>query len=163
MRNNLQVDKDVVLFADLLDFDIDPAIHSPVILGQGATTDFLDVPEKFNFPQNILDAHHALGRQHELVIMEGTGHPGVGAVVNMSNSDVAKLTNAGVIMVAEGGIGSTIDQLSMCLEPFLTKNVPILGVILNKVLDEKREKVEHYVKKWLEKYDIPLLGTLPFD
>ena len=163
LHNGLQVDKDVVLFADLLDFTPNPLIHSPVILGPGATTEYLDYPEKFNYRADILHASQELSQLHQLVIHEGTGHPGVGAVVNQSNGDVAKLTDSGVIMVAEGGIGSTIDQLSMCMEKFFAKDVPIIGVILNKVIEEKRAKVEHYVSKWLEKHDIPLLGTMPFD
>ena len=35
--DGMQVDKDTVLFADLLKFDIEPRLHSPVILGSGAT------------------------------------------------------------------------------------------------------------------------------
>lgn len=163
LHNGLQVDKDVVLFADLLDFKPDPAIHSPVILGAGATTEYLDHPENYHYADNILHASGVLRGQHELVIFEGTGHPGVGAVVEMSNGDVAKLTHSGVIMVAEGGIGSTIDQLSMCMEKFFARDVPILGVILNKVMEDKRDKVAYYVSKWLDKMDIPLLGTMPFD
>ena len=30
-------------------------------------------------------------------------------------------------------------------------------------MDDKRDKVAHYVSKWLDKRDIPLLGTMPFD
>jgi dethiobiotin synthetase len=163
LHNGLQVDKDVVLFGDLLDFQPNPAIHSPVILGAGATTVYLDHPENYHFERDILYASQALKKQHELVIFEGTGHPGVGAVVGKSNGDVAKLTDSGVIMVAEGGIGSTIDQLSMCFETFFKHDVPILGVILNKVIEDKREKVVHYVSNWLDKLDIPLIGTMPFD
>ena len=163
MHNQMQVDKDVVLFADLLDFEPNPAIHSPVILGPGATTDYLDHPENYHYASNIQHATKILRGQHDLILFEGTGHPGVGAVVEMSNGDVAQLTDSGVIMVAEGGIGSTIDQLSMCMEKFYARNVPVIGVILNKVMEDKREKVEYYVSKWLDKLDIPLLGTMPFD
>ena len=162
-QNGLQVDKDVVLFSDLLGFESDPSVHSPVILGPGATSDFLDNPSRFHFESDILKAAHELDRRHELVIYEGTGHPGVGSVVGMSNADVAKLTGSGVIMVAEGGIGNTIDMMSMCMEKFYRLDVPIIGVILNKVLVDKREKVEHYVQKWLDQLDIPLLGSMPFD
>ncbi len=163
LQNGLQVDKDVVLFSDLLGFESDPSVHSPVILGQGATTDFLDNPAHFDYKNDILKAAHELDRRHELVIFEGTGHPGVGSVVGMSNADVAQLTGSGVIMVAEGGIGNTIDMLSMCLEKFHRLDVPIIGVILNKVLVDKREKVEYYIKKWLEPLGIPFLGSMPFD
>jgi dethiobiotin synthetase len=162
-HNGLQVDKDVVLFGNLLDFQPNPAIHSPVILGSGATIDYIDHPENYHFSNDIINASTQLKKLHELVIFEGTGHPGVGSVVNQSNGDVARLTDSGVIMVAEGGIGSTIDQLSLCMEKFFRHDVPILGVILNKVIEEKREKVANYVSKWLDKLDIPLLGTMPFD
>jgi BioD-like phosphotransacetylase family protein len=163
LQNGLMVDKDVVLFSDLLGFDSDPSVHSPVILGHGATTEFLDNPAAFDYKNDILRAAHELDRRHELVIFEGTGHPGVGSVVGMSNADVAKLTGSGVIMVAEGGIGNTIDMMSMCMEKFYRLDVPIIGVILNKVLVDKREKVEYYLEKWLEPLKIPLLGSMPFD
>jgi BioD-like phosphotransacetylase family protein len=163
LQNGLQVDKDVVLFSDLLGFESDPSVHSPVILGHGATSDFLDDPSRFHFESDILKAAQELDRRHELVLYEGTGHPGVGSVVGMSNADVAKLTGSGVIMVAEGGIGNTIDMMSMCMEKFYRLNVPIIGVILNKVIPEKREKVEYYVRKWLDPLGIPLLGSMPFD
>lgn len=162
-HHGLNVDKDVVLFADLLGFEVNPDIHSPVILGSGATAEYLEHPEKYHFEKDILHAAHELDKRHELVIYEGTGHPGVGSVVEMSNPDVAKLTDSGLIMVAEGGIGNTIDMMSMCLEKFYRLEVPIIGVILNKVIDEKRSKVEYYVSKWLDKHHIPLLGTMPFD
>ncbi|MBL7818337.1 MAG: AAA family ATPase [Saprospiraceae bacterium] len=162
-HNGLNVDKDVVLFADLLNFEVNPDLHSPVILGSGATAEFLEQPENYNYERDILFAAGELDKRHELVIFEGTGHPGVGSVVEMSNPDVAHLTKSGLIMVAEGGIGNTIDNLSMCLEKFNRLEVPVIGVILNKVLEDKREKVAYYVKKWLDKHHLPFLGTMPFD
>ena len=161
--DGIKVDKDVVLFANLLNFPMIPALHSPVILGPGTTADFLDFPEKFNFTSDLKNGSEEIKKLHDLVIFEGTGHPGVGATVNLSNADVAKITDSGLIMIAEGGIGNTIDMLSLCFENFNRLEVPIIGVILNKVLVDKREKVKHYVAKWLEKHNIPLLGALPFD
>ena len=163
LQNGLQVDKDVVLFSDLMHFESDPDVHSPVILGPGATTDYLDNPSAYQFKDDIIFAANELDRRHELVLFEGTGHPGVGSIVNMSNADVAKLTHSSVILVAEGGIGNTIDMLSMCMEKFYRLDVPIMGIILNKVLPDKREKVEYYVKKWLEPLNIDFLGSMPFD
>ena len=163
LHNGLNVDKDVVLFADLLGFQVDPALHSPVILGSGATSEYLENPSNYHYEKDILFAANELSNRHDLVIFEGTGHPGVGSVVEMSNADVAKLNGSGLIMVAEGGIGNTIDMISMCLEKFYHLDVPIIGVILNKVIAEKRSKVEYYVSKWLQKQNIPLIGILPFD
>jgi len=160
---NLKVDKDTILFADLIRFPIRPEIHSPVILGPGATTQFIDDPSEFHYEEKILYAQSILQQEHELVIYEGTGHPGVGSIVDLSNADVAKLVNAGVIMVVDGGIGKTIDRLNMSISLFREKKLPIIGVIVNKVEEDKIEKIRHYLGKALKKMGLPLLGLLPYD
>ena len=43
--------------------------------------------------------------EKDYVIIEGTGHAGVGSVFNLSNAQVARRLNAKVIIVAAGGIG----------------------------------------------------------
>lgn len=160
---NLRVDKDTVLFADLLGFEMVPEIHSPVILGKGATERFLDDPTRYDFENKIKDAAKILNKNKDLTIFEGTGHTGVGSVANVSNPRVAKLINANVIMIVEGGIGSTIDMLNMCSSLFREQKVPIIGVIINKVIPDKMDKVKHYVGKWLDNQNIDLLGLIPYD
>ncbi|MBK9256314.1 MAG: AAA family ATPase [Saprospiraceae bacterium] len=160
---NLRVDKDTILFADLINFDIIPELHSPVILGPGATEKYLDNPQQINLDEIILNAEYELRKANELVIYEGTGHTGVGSVANLSNARVAKLLDAGVVMVVEGGIGSTIDMLNMTTALFREENVPIIGVIINKVLPDKVDKIRHYVGKWLESRSLPLLGVIPYE
>ncbi|NJL76466.1 MAG: AAA family ATPase [Saprospiraceae bacterium] len=161
--NDLQVDKDALLFSDVMDFELEADVHSPVILGKGATAAYIEHPESYNYRSRIEYASQIMEARNELVIYEGTGHPGVGSVVGLSNADVAKMLHAGVVMIVEGGIGSTIDMLSLCMAKFQLLEVPLLGVILNKVDSSKTEKVAHYVGKALKKMDIPLLGILPYD
>ena len=160
---DLQVDKDALLFSKVMGFELDAALHSPVILGAGATTAFLDNPAAFNYEERIFHASSRLSRHHDVVVYEGTGHPGVGSVVNLSNADVASLVGAKVVMIVEGGIGSTLDELNMCTALFREKNVPVIGVIVNKTIPEKLEKIEYYVGKKLKEMGIPLLGVMPFD
>lgn len=160
---NIRVDKDTLLFADLLGFEIEPTLHSPVILGQGATTSYLDDPSQFDFRSRIMHAAEHLWQCHDCVIFEGTGHPGVGSVVDLSNADVAKMVGAPVIMIVEGGIGSTIDRLNVSLAMFREQNIPMVGVIVNKVRDDKLEKVRTYVGKKLDQMGLTLLGVLPYD
>ncbi len=161
--HNTEVDKDAVLFSDLMKFKLSSDIHSPVILGRGATAAFIDNPHYFSYPEKIKFASERLSIHNELVIYEGTGHPGVGSIVNLSNADVAKMVDAAVIMVVEGGIGSTIDMLSLCLAKFQMLDLPILGVIINKVKPTKIDKVRTYVGKYLKGYGLPLLGIIPYD
>ena len=160
---NLRVDKDIILFSDLLGFEMIPEVHSPVILGKGATERFIEQPEQYDYPERILNANNILNKNYDVTVFEGTGHPGVGTVTGVNNAKVAKMLNAGVIMVVEGGIGNTIDRFYMSTSLFREENVPIIGVIVNKVLEDKLEKVKQYVGKWLEMIDIPLLGVIPYD
>lgn len=157
------VDKDTVLFADLISFNLEAGIHSPVILGKGAVEKFLDHPEHHTFEDNIYHAKAVLEQRHDLIIYEGTGHPGVGSVAGLSNAKVAKMLNAGVVMIVEGGIGSTIDMLHMSSSLFREENVDIIGVIINKVMPDKIEKVRKYVGKWLDQQGLYLLGIIPYD
>lgn len=160
---DLKVDKDALLFSKTMGFGLEEALHSPVILGRGATTSFLDNPSDYNYEKRILDASKRLDKANDLVIYEGTGHPGVGSVVGMSNATVAKMLNASVVMIVEGGIGNTIDRLHMSACIFHSQQVPIVGVIINKVLPNKIEKVRRYVGGWLKTQGIKLLGVLPYD
>jgi BioD-like phosphotransacetylase family protein len=160
---DLMVDKDALLFSKIMSFELSSVVHSPVILGKGATTAYLDDPGNYNYRNRILAAARILNSRHDMVVYEGTGHPGVGSVVDLSNADVAKMLDAEVVMIVEGGIGNTIDRLNMSLSLFREKEVPVIGVIINKVMPSKMDKVRTYVRKWLKENQLPLLGVLPYD
>jgi BioD-like phosphotransacetylase family protein len=104
-----------------------------------------------------------LEEKYDLVVYEGTGHPGVGSIADVSNAQVARQLGAQVVIVVEGGIGSTIDMLNLCMAPFTQEGVEISGVIINKVRMDKLEEVKKYVGKYLDSKGLPLLGLLPFD
>lgn len=159
----LKVDKDALLFSKTMNFELSAELHSPVILGRGVTTSFLQNPEGYNFQDCVQYASDELQKMHDVVVYEGTGHPGVGSVIDLSNADVAKMLNSSVIMIVEGGIGNTIDKLNANLSLFREKNVPIAGVIVNKVYSEKSDIVRELVGGKLKKWGIPLLGVLPYD
>ena len=156
-------DKDAVLFGDAIGFEVEPKIHSPVVMPSGFTAEFLDHPQKYDLESMILEAQKELLSRHEIVVYEGTGHPGVGSIAGVSNARVASLLNTSVVLVVEGGIGRTIDELALSLALFEKESVEIKGIIVNKVHADKIERVTHYVKKALDKLGIPLLGVIPYD
>ncbi len=161
--NGKTADKDAVLFSKVLNFRMDPVIHSPVILGKGVTAQYIDNPNGYQFLERIQHAADHLEQENDITVFEGTGHPGVGSVVELSNADVAKMLSTPVIMVVEGGIGSTIDKLYMSTSLFREKGVPVIGVIVNKVRRDKYDKIKYYLEKKLNDFNMPLLGVLPYD
>lgn len=160
---NFYVDKDTLLFADMINFEINPEFHSPVILPSEKVRELIKHPTKGEFDKKVIRAGAKLNEMHDLTIFEGTGHPGVGSVVGLSNAKVASLLNAPAILILEGGIGSTLDMMHLCSSVFHRENVPILGVIINKVKPDKMEMVREYIEIFLKRSNIPLLGVLPYD
>lgn len=161
--NGQRADKDALLFASSMEFELQPDLHSPVILGPGATTAYLNNPSNFNYHIRVVKASKALQQKHDVVVYEGTGHPGVGSVVELSNAKVAQMLGAGLIMVVEAGVGNTIDRLDLNLSVFEQKGIPIVGIIINKCLPRKIAKVRHYVGQVLAERNINLLGILPYE
>ncbi len=156
-------DKDAVLFAETLGFEMIPKIHSPVIILPGLTRRYILDPSAFDIRGRIQYAADYLEQHCDIVVYEGTGHPGVGSVVDMSNAQVAKMLGSGVLMIVEGGIGNTIDRMNMSLALFREEGVPILGVLVNKVRQDKYEDIACHLRIRFQKMNIPLLGVLPYD
>ncbi len=161
--HNKLVDKDSFLFAQTMHFDLQPHIHSPVIMGKGFTAKYIDNPNNEELFQQIDTAAKILNERHDMVLYEGTGHPAVGSIIDLSNADVAKFLNAGVIIVMKGGIGSAFDRLTLCKSVFDQAGVPILGVIVNKILPEKIDKVRNYLGQRLAQVGLESFGYIPYD
>ncbi len=99
---------------------------------------------------------------NDLVVIEGSGHAGVGAIFGLSNARVAKLLKAKVVMVTLGGIGRPVDEVAVNCSLFEKERVPVIGVVVNKVLPEKLEQTRHYLSTAFERLGLPLLGVIPY-
>lgn len=159
----ISADKDAWLFAKFIGFDINPEWHSPVVVSSGVTKKYIEDPSQFDFAERIQRAARHLSAHFDLAVYEGTGHPGVGTVIDLSNARVARMLDAGVVMIVEGGIGRTIDRLNLSLALFRQHQVPLLGIIVNKVKREKIEEIQYYLSKKFAERKMPLLGVLPYD
>ena len=109
--DELRVDKDAFLFSKIMGFELAAHIHSPVTLHRGVTTSYIDDPSQFNFVERIDQAADYLHRECDITVYEGTGHPGVGSVVDLSNAQVARRVGAKVVLIAKAGIGNSLDRI----------------------------------------------------
>jgi len=164
INENTIVDKDVVLFKEHFQLQAEWRDMSPVILPAGFTRDYLDekITEK-ELQQKIIDSFQKISEKNSYTVVEGTGHVGVGSIVNLNNAKVAASLNLEMVIIASGGLGSAFDELSMNIALCQLYNVPIRGVILNRVIDAKREMILDYFPKALKKWNIPLIGCVPYD
>ncbi|HAV12507.1 MAG TPA: hypothetical protein DCX06_03270, partial [Opitutae bacterium] len=143
-----QIDEDSVLLNRIFDVKTPMKAMSPIAIHPTFTREFLDSPGKTH-PELINQMCRAFDRaafNNEYIIIEGTGHAGVGSVFNLSNADVARHLNAKVIIVARGGIGRPIDEIAMNKALFAEAGVEVIGAIINKVEPHKLEMVDKYCR-----------------
>jgi phosphate acetyltransferase len=157
------VDKDVILFKEYFHLVESYEHMSPMIVGPGFTKDFLDGKKDISSLRKKITTSFEIISQNDFTIVEGTGHVGVGSLLQLNNADVAALLGLEMILIAQGGIGSSFDELALNRALCEHKGVKIKGVILNRVKAEKREKVIAYMGKALKQWDIPLLGCIPYN
>ncbi len=136
---------------------------SPVAVEKGFTEKYIDSPEKKSITLKIKEAFRHVSRGQDLVIIEGTGHAGVGSVFDHSNATVAKLLGSKVIIISSGGIGRPIDEIVLNKALFEKEGVKVLGVIINKVLPNKFDKINRMVRKGLGRKGIDVLGVIPYN
>lgn len=97
----------------------------------------------------------------QYTIVEGTGHTGVGSIVNINNARVAAELGIDMVLIANGGIGSAFDDLALNYALCKDYGVKVRGVILNKVRPDKMDMVSEYFPKALKQWDMPLIGVVP--
>ncbi|MEM5948633.1 AAA family ATPase [Spirochaetia bacterium 38H-sp] len=174
LEDGSKIDKDAIVvkeFSGISDMDLHTV--SPVRLGSGFTKNFLDSENKAEQTKELTDKILRSVKKLEdkkVIVAEGTGHPGVGAIVGLSNANVARLTGAEVIFLSGGGLGKALDMLEVDLHYFMSKGVNVKGVIFNKIIPNKIEQIKHYITEDLLNTRFPffynplrILGFLPIE
>ncbi|MBN2279492.1 MAG: AAA family ATPase [Candidatus Marinimicrobia bacterium] len=157
-----KVEEDVILMKEIFRFNEMPSDMNPIVIKQGFTEEYLSKMIKPDLASHILEGYNKVSRNKDYVIIEGTGHAGVGSVIDQSNADVAKLLHSKVILVGKGGIGSAIDILELNRKFFENQGVEVIGIILNKVHSDKMDKVKLNVRKYCKAKNLKFLGCIPY-
>ncbi len=159
----LKVDKDAVLFKEHFDLTDDYCDISPVIIPSGFTRDYLSGKIGHDdLHSRIIHGFKHIAGKNDFTIVEGTGHVGVGSIIDLNNAQVAADLGLDMVLIGSGGLGSTIDELALNVEMCRHYGVKVRGIILNRVLDDKRAMITEYIPKALRSLGIPLLGCVPF-
>ncbi|MBL7071211.1 MAG: AAA family ATPase [Candidatus Omnitrophica bacterium] len=162
IENGLKVDEDAILIERLCNIKDDLQDMSPIAVERGFTEKYIKRPRKTGLVKIIKNAFNNVSKSKDVVIIEGTGHAGVGSCFDLSNAMVANLLDSKVLLIASGGIGKPIDEILLNMALFEKQNVKIAGVVINKVKDEKYNKVNNLVRKGLKRKGIDVLGVMPY-
>jgi hypothetical protein len=158
----LNIDEDAVLARHAFALTDSPADMSPIAIERGFTEHYIFNRDPKPLEDRVRAAAGRLMAAHDLLIVEGTGHAGVGSCFDMSNARVAEIMDAAVVIVTDGGVGRAIDEVALSLHLFAKHHVRVLGVILNKTWPEKQEKIQRAVAEGLRHMGTQLLGVVPY-
>jgi BioD-like phosphotransacetylase family protein len=110
----------------------------------------------------ILSAYAELEKRCDFIIIEGSGHPGVGSVLKLSNARIARMLNAPVLMVTGGGVGNVIDTVFMNIALFQLEGAEVRAVLTNKLFADKREATLDYLTRALADQPFALIGGFDY-
>lgn len=156
-----KIDEDSVLMDSVYQLNCPLVDMSPIAVEPDFTRKYLEAANNDTLVRRIQKAFDRVAWEKEFVLCEGSGHAGVGAVFDLSNAQVAKTLGAKVIIVSRGGIGKPIDEVTLNQALFEKEGVEVIGVILNKVLEEKMDYITEFARRGLKRKGLELLGVIP--
>jgi hypothetical protein len=162
-EDGLKIDEDSVLIEKVCGIHSGLKDMSPIAVEKGFTEKYISRPDKKSISNRIRQSYRRVARRQQLVIIEGTGHAGVGSVFDHSNAYVARLLGAKAIIISSGGVGRPIDEIMLNKALFEKEGVKVLGVIVNKILPDKFDRISRMVRKGLERKGLKVLGVIPYN
>lgn len=162
IEEGVKVDEDAVLFKHGMSAPGSVHSMSPVIIPRGFTEEYIFNRDPHRIEREIQEGFDQVTEGKEVAVIEGTGHAGVGSVIDASNARVARFLEADCIIISKGGIGRCIDEIALNRALFEREGVRCLGAIINKVWTEKYDRIEKAVRQGLKNVGIECLGVVPY-
>ena len=156
-----KIDEDTVLMDAVYRLNCPLVDMSPIAVEPDFTRRYLEAANNDALVKKIQKAFDRVAWEKDFVLCEGSGHAGVGAVFDLSNAQVAKTLGCKVIIVSQGGIGKPIDEVTLNQALFEKEGVEVIGVILNKVLQDKVDYITEFASRGLKRKGLDLLGVIP--
>ena len=163
LLRGLSVDKDAALIAQVFGLSKDLRYMSPVVVYP--ETSRLAIDGKISLSElsdSILSAYAELERRCDFIVIEGSGHPGVGSVLKLSNARIARMLDAPVLMITGGGFGNVIDTVAMNTALFKLEGAEVRGVLVNKVYADKRDVMLDYLQRALSDQPYTVIGGFDY-
>ncbi len=156
-----RIDEDSVLIDQTFGVSTPLEAMSPIAVEPDFTRRYIEEQNNEHLVKRIQNSFDRAAWEKDFMIIEGTGHAGVGSVFDLSNARVANLLHSKVILVTKGGIGKPIDEIALNAALFDKEGVEVIGVVMNKIIGEKYDYVRDFARRGLARLGLELLGAIP--
>ncbi|ARS88342.1 phosphotransacetylase family protein [Natrarchaeobaculum aegyptiacum] len=153
------LDADPLLAQELLGIeddlqDLEPIVYSPTFVEQVIR----GREEPAALRDRVEEAFTTLTADRDRLFVEGAGRYDRGALVDLTDPDVADLFDARAILIAPFSDPGDVDDVLIACEAFGDR---LAGVVFNDVADAVYDQLETDVVPFLEGRGIDVLGVLP--
>lgn len=161
--DGMNIDEDTVLIEQTYKVRTPLEAMSPIAVEPDFTRKYIEEAHHEQLVKRIRHSFDRAAWEKDFVIIEGSGHAGVGSVFDLSNASVARILGSKAILVTKGGIGRPVDEIALNKALFSQEGVEVIGAIVNKVLPSKFDLVREFAGRGLERLGVELLGCIPED
>ena len=159
----LPVDKDAALIAQVFGLGRELRYMSPVVVYPETSRQAIDGKISLSeLTDRILSSYAELEKRCDFIVIEGSGHPGVGTVLKLSNARIARMLDAPVLMISGGGVGNVVDTIAMNTALFKLEGAEVRGVLVNKLFPDKRDYTLDYLRRALADEPFSLIGGFDY-
>ncbi|MHC4985467.1 MAG: phosphotransacetylase family protein [Planctomycetota bacterium] len=155
--------EDTLLITRSLGMSEDQQPDLAVPLSSGKVGEAIQDLQVEKYLDGIRQTFDAVAEGRDLTVVEGAGHVAVGSCLKVSTAEVACTVDAKVLLISSGGVGSTIDSLSLSWDFLRYRGADVMGVLVNKIWPQKYTRIKDTVTRGLANLDIPCFGAVPFE
>jgi BioD-like phosphotransacetylase family protein len=154
-------DEDASFVQRVLNLDTPPWELSSVIIDEALFERILDGQEKRNFGVEINERLKEIGKDKDVLLIEGGSSMREGYTIGLSTpmlADVLDLPTLGVVRYRDGLM--LMDDV-LALHYRMGKH--LMGVVINSVPTEAYDQIKNQAVPYLEKRGVKIYGVLPFE
>ncbi|UGV40073.1 phosphotransacetylase family protein [Methanococcoides orientis] len=159
--NGVLSDEDAEQMRKVFDLKDDINSITPILLTDNLAEDALAGVEK-HFDRTLSNAFAEVSKDKDVVLIEGTGGIGGGAMYGLSDPQVSSILGTKMLLVTRYDSVYAVDRI-LCDIKLINDPDMLAGIILNEVDEGQMTYVCELVVPFLESKGIKVVGVLPKD
>ncbi len=157
------VDEDVEVMKSILKLKCDNDVLCPLILKRDEFLEGFTEADIELYAKKIIESYKKASEDKEIMLIEGPHNLSVGSFLKCPVPKLAKDFNAEVLLIAKFKGDAIVDEIMQAQDYCMSWGTEIFGVILNRIPQDRMERVERVIKPFIEKREIKVLGLIPED
>ena len=159
--NGVLVDEDAVQMQKIFDLEDSIIDITPILLTERLTNDALMGIEK-NLDKTLIDAYTTISKDKDVVLIEGTGGIGGGAMYGLSDPQIASKLGIKILLITRYDSVFAVDRILSDYK-IIQDPAMLAGLIMTSVPTSDIENVSELVVPFLENKGIKVFGIIPQD